>query len=276
MRVNTDMLPPHSALCAALYPSLSLCEREWRKHEERFLRTRVPQSQPTPLRYLSGAGQLPRSNMAAGKFKSSGEHPYRFTPAQGNSLVGRPHSTHRRVWIAGVDAALNCSAALAAAAPLAAALRQVPTGQGRRHVARSFLPALHLSLHAGLPSVWRVAAVVSLVTLVCLTTSNGGQVPYMASLVQLQWYSNSASPAAPGQGQGLRGRVQKAGPVDLRRFYSKLGVESCQDEQRRWAVTAAATGNLTQSELADLRRTPCTTCQVFVVSLQRLAAALHV
>lgn len=211
--------------------------------------------------------------MAVGKFKSSGEHQCRFTPAQGASLVGRPHSTHRRVWIAGMD---GCRPQLPRCPCSYCPQQQVPTGQGRRHVARSFLPALHLSLHAGLPSVWRVAAVVSLVILVCLTTSNGGQVPYMASLVQLQWYSNSASPAAPGQGQGLRGRVQKAGPVDLRRFYSKLGVESCQDEQRRWAVTAAATGNLTQSELADLRRTPCTTCQVFVVSLQRLAAALHV
>lgn len=109
--------------------------------------------------------------------------------------------------------------------------------------------------------MWLVAAIVSLAALVCLTTTNAG-VPYMG-----RWYSLPATPAAPARGgQGLHGLVSKAGPVDLKRFYSKLGVESCYDERRRWTAAAAARRNLTQSELEDLRRTPCVTCQVFVVS----------
>ena len=105
-----------------------------------------------------------------------------------------------------------------------------------------------LITHAGLPSVGLVA-IVSLAALVCLTATNTGQVPY------IQWYSLHATPAAPAR--GLHGRVHKAGPIDLKRFYSKLGVDSCYDERRRWAAMAAARRNLTQSELADLRLTPC-------------------
>ena len=120
--------------------------------------------------------------------------------------------------------------------------------------------------HAGLPSVGLVA-IVSL-ALVCLTATNTGQAPYMG-----RWYSQHATPAAPAQ--GLHGRVHKAGPIDLKRFYSKLGVDACYDERCRWATMAAARRNLTQSELTDLRRTPCVTCLVFVVRNQSARAVLR-
>ena len=82
---------------------------------------------------------------------------------------------------------------------------------------------------------------------------------------RLQWYTPHAISVT--QPSGLHGRVHKAGPIDLKRFYPQLR-ESCDADRLRWTA-AAGRDNLTEGELSSLQQIPCFDCQVFVVSRGR-------
>lgn len=111
-----------------------------------------------------------------------------------------------------------------------------------------------------------LTAAVFLAVLTCLL-ARGGLPPLhsTASAIQLWWHGLAGSTPQPARGPALHGPVKKLGMINMTYFYPPMG-QNCKAERLWWYDAAAGRGNLTQADLARLRKGPCMQCQVYVVS----------